>query len=68
VENLDHVRVARNYPSMQEGIPVHRVIGAKLMVERIRVGENLRTEKMVQAERRVRRSRRRIALWAGHDR
>jgi hypothetical protein len=34
---------------MQEGIPVHWVSGAKLMIEGIGVGEYFRTEKMVQA-------------------
>ena len=50
MEDLYDVVIARYDPGVQKGIPMNRVLLAKSMIERIRIGEHLRIEQVVEAE------------------
>jgi len=51
MQNLDHILVARDDPGMQERVPVNGGLGSQTVKQRIRVGQNRRVEKMIEAER-----------------
>ena len=68
VEHGHHVRIARDHPGMQEGIPMHRVFGPEALVQGVRVGAHLGGEQAVETEGRVRLAHRGRSSRAGrHD-
>ena len=50
VKHTDHVRVLRDYPRVQVGIPVNGVFLTQPAVQRIRIGQYLRVEEVKEAK------------------
>src|SRR5947209_15681276 len=50
MEYMDDVVVAGNYPGAQVRIPMHRILISQPVIERIRVGQDLRIEQLAQAQ------------------
>jgi thioesterase domain-containing protein len=57
LEDGHDVRVARDDPCVQEGIPMHRIFFAKAAVERIGVGKDVGVQQVVEAQWRLPRHR-----------
>ena len=51
-QDRDDVLVTGHNPGMQVGIPVHRVECAKAVVKRIRIGQDIRIQQQIKAQRR----------------
>jgi hypothetical protein len=45
----DYIPIARYDPGMQKRIPVNRVFAAQAVKQRVRIGENLGIQKMIEA-------------------
>ena len=52
-QHFQHIGVARHHPRMKKGIPMHGIFRAQAAEQRIRIGQHLRFEKVIQAQRRV---------------
>ena len=57
LENGHHIGVTGHHPGMQKGIPMHRILAAQPVIQRIRVGQHFLVQQVVQAQRRVRFAR-----------
>src|SRR5258708_2738743 len=53
VEHLYYIWVPSHHPCVQKGIPVYRVFVSQPGIQRIRIGQDVRVEKMIEAERSV---------------
>src|SRR6266478_4818309 len=53
MEDVNHVRVPRHNPSVQERIPMHRIFVTQPVVQRIGIGQDFRVQQMVKAQRLV---------------
>src|SRR5260370_21937009 len=53
VEHLYYIWVPSHDPCVQKGIPVYRVFVSQPGIQRIRIGQDVRVEKMIEADRSV---------------
>ena len=50
-QHFQHIGVTRHYPRMQKRIPMHGILRAHAVKQRIRIRQHLRVEEVVQAHR-----------------
>ena len=53
VRHMHDIRISCYDPRVQEGIPVHRVVTAQLLVERIRIRQYFRIKQLIQTKHRT---------------
>ena len=50
MQNIQDIGITSHDPRVQKAIPMHRIFGAQLVIERVRIGQNLRFQQANKTE------------------